>query len=102
MHAFTVGHGIRPLTELLDTLREADMRTLVDVRRFPASRRNPQFNQRPLEQALGDGIGLNNVNERLRTIYGVNYRLKLTSTPGAGTCARMEIPELSVPERVIA
>jgi two-component system LytT family sensor kinase len=55
-----------------------------------------------LEQALGDGIGLNNVNERLRTIYGVNYKLKLMSTPGIGTCARVEIPELSVPERVIA
>jgi two-component system LytT family sensor kinase len=55
-----------------------------------------------LEQALGGGIGLNNVNERLRTIYGVNYRLKLTSAPGEGTCARVEIPELSIPERVIA
>jgi len=26
-------------------LREAGARTVVDVRRFPASRRNPQFNQ---------------------------------------------------------
>ena len=32
MHVFTVGHGVRPLTELIDTLREADVRTLVDVR----------------------------------------------------------------------
>jgi len=55
-----------------------------------------------LEHALGDGIGLSNVNERLRTIYGANYHLKLTSTPGYGTCARVEIPELSVPERVTA
>jgi uncharacterized protein (DUF488 family) len=52
MHVFTVGHGIRPLTELIDTLRAADVRTLVDVRRFPASRRNPQFNQRPLRDGL--------------------------------------------------
>jgi two-component system LytT family sensor kinase len=55
-----------------------------------------------LEQALGGGIGLNNVNERLRTIYGANYRLKLTSSPGAGTSVRMEIPELSLLERVTA
>src|SRR4249920_2428935 len=52
-----------------------------------------------LENALGGGIGLSNVNERLRTIYGATYRLKLTSAPGRGTCARMEIPELAVPER---
>ncbi len=55
-----------------------------------------------LEHALGDGIGLSNVNERLRTIYGAHYHLKLTSVPGQGTCARVEIPELDVLERVTA
>jgi two-component system, LytTR family, sensor kinase len=55
-----------------------------------------------LEHAMGGGIGLSNVNERLRTIYGANYHLKLTSVPGQGTCARVEIPELAVPERVTA
>jgi len=55
-----------------------------------------------LEHALGGGIGLSNVNERLRTIYGAGCGLKLTSVPGAGTCASVEIPELIVPERVTA
>jgi len=55
-----------------------------------------------LEHAFGGGIGLSNVNERLRTIYGANCQLKLTSTPGAGTCASVEIPEMIVPERVTA
>ena len=55
-----------------------------------------------LEHALGGGIGLSNVNERLRTIYGVNYQLKLKSVPGQGTCVSLEIPELSIPERVTA
>jgi len=55
-----------------------------------------------LEQAFGGGIGLNNVNERLRTIYGANYRLRLTSEPGRGTCASLEIPELTLAERVTA
>ena len=55
-----------------------------------------------LEHALGGGIGLSNVNERLRTIYGATYLLKLTSVPGQGTCASVEIPELTVPERVTA
>ncbi len=42
------------------------------------------------------GIGLSNVRERLRVIYGAHCQLKLTSEPGKGTCARMEIPELAV------
>ena len=53
-----------------------------------------------LEQAFSGGIGLNNVNERLRTIYGAHYQLKLTSVPGRGTCASVEIPELAFPERI--
>ncbi len=55
-----------------------------------------------LERALGGGIGLTNVNERLRTIYGANCHLILTSEQGRGTCARLEIPELMLPERVPA
>jgi uncharacterized protein (DUF488 family) len=53
MHdVFTVGHGIRPLDELIETLRESSVETLIDVRRFPGSRRNPQFNWGPLRTAL--------------------------------------------------
>ena len=51
---FTLGHGVRPSVELATTLREAGVRTLIDVRRFPTSRRNPQFNQTPLRETLGD------------------------------------------------
>ena len=58
MRVFTVGHGVRPIEELLETLRWADVETLVDVRRFPGSRRNPQFNQNALADALAaSGIG---------------------------------------------
>ena len=52
MNVFTIGHGTRPLEELIATLSEAGVETLVDVRRFPGSRRNPQFNQGPLGDAL--------------------------------------------------
>jgi sensor histidine kinase YesM len=55
-----------------------------------------------LGRALGGGIGLSNVNERLRTIYGAGCQLKLSSEPGRGTCASVEIPELAIPERVTA
>jgi uncharacterized protein (DUF488 family) len=50
---FTIGHGVRSGEELIATLTEAGVRTLVDVRRFPGSRRNPQFNQEPLADSLG-------------------------------------------------
>src|SRR5919197_499595 len=47
----------------------------------------PGMSEERLEHALGGGIGLSNVNERLQTIYGTQYQLKLTSAPGKGTCA---------------
>jgi two-component system LytT family sensor kinase len=50
----------------------------------------------------GTGIGLRNVNERLRVIYGSNYQLQLDSVPGEGTCARIIIPEMSQPARMSA
>lgn len=49
---FTIGHSNRSLLEFIEVLRSADIRTLVDVRRFPASRRHPHFNIGPLRDAL--------------------------------------------------
>jgi len=58
VRVFTVGHGTRPIEELLEVLGEAGVRTLVDVRRFPSSRRHPQFDQPALAAAVeGAGIG---------------------------------------------
>jgi uncharacterized protein (DUF488 family) len=52
MRVCTIGHGTRPVEELVETLRRARVETLVDVRRFPGSRRNPQFNQEALAATL--------------------------------------------------
>ena len=57
VRASTVGHGTRPVEELLEMLGEAGVRTLVDVRRFPSSRRHPQFNQPELAAAL-EAVGI--------------------------------------------
>jgi two-component system LytT family sensor kinase len=54
------------------------------------------------ERIKDGGIGLRNVNERLRVIYGANYQLQLDSVPGEGTCARIVIPELIVPAKISA
>jgi uncharacterized protein (DUF488 family) len=48
----TIGHGTRPIEEFVGCLRDAAVRTLVDVRRFPSSRRNPQFNEDVLARSL--------------------------------------------------
>jgi len=55
-----------------------------------------------METESDSGIGLRNVNERLRVIYGAPYQLKLISQPGQGTSARIEIPELAAPDRASA
>jgi two-component system LytT family sensor kinase len=55
-----------------------------------------------LEQPMTSGIGLANVRERLRVIYGATYQLTLASEPGRGTRARIEIPELTVAEQITA
>jgi uncharacterized protein (DUF488 family) len=49
---YTIGHGRRPVSELLECLAEAEVETLVDVRRYPFSRRNPQFNKPALAAAI--------------------------------------------------
>ena len=49
---FTVGHSSHPIATFIDLLRAHRIDALVDVRSFPGSRRNPQFNQPALREAL--------------------------------------------------
>jgi two-component system LytT family sensor kinase len=58
--------------------------------------------QTRMEAESEGGIGLRNVNERLRVIYGAPYQLQLHSLPGEGTSARIEIPETVAPDRATA
>jgi uncharacterized protein (DUF488 family) len=54
---FTIGHSTRSLEELIEALKAHDIRTLVDIRSFPMSRRLPHFNREALEESLsGAGI----------------------------------------------
>ncbi|HEV2845739.1 MAG TPA: DUF488 domain-containing protein, partial [Thermoanaerobaculia bacterium] len=55
---FTLGHSTRAIGEFLDLLREHGVQVLVDVRRFPMSRRHPQFSRDSLAASLQEaGIG---------------------------------------------
>jgi len=42
-----------------------------------------------------EGIGLSNVRERLRVLYGTDFHLDMQSRPGEGTLIRIEVPELT-------
>ena len=39
------------------------------------------------------GIGINNVNERLKVLFGNDYRMSIDSRPGHGTQTEIELPE---------
>jgi len=55
-----------------------------------------------LNEPMSSGIGLANVRERLAVIYGDQYQLRLTSEPGRGTCARIDVPELTAVQQITA
>jgi uncharacterized protein (DUF488 family) len=52
VRVFTIGHGAREAEELVACLLEAGAQTLVDVRRYPGSRRHPQFSQEALAASV--------------------------------------------------
>ena len=54
----TIGHSNHPVDQFVGLLRQHGIESLVDVRRFPTSRRFPQFNHDNLTNSLADqGIG---------------------------------------------
>src|SRR5262245_13835185 len=51
---FTIGHSTHSIDEFLALLASHGIRVLADIRRFPGSKRLPQFNQGKLVSALKD------------------------------------------------
>jgi uncharacterized protein (DUF488 family) len=51
---FTIGHSNHPISTFIALLRAHKIEALADVRSFPGSRRNPQFNQPALKESLND------------------------------------------------
>ena len=47
-----------------------------------------------LAKLLENGVGVNNVNERLKVLFGTDYRMWIDSHPGKGTRIEIEVPEL--------
>jgi len=52
--------------------------------------------QTRLATLFEQGIGVSNVNERLKVLFGQDYRMWIDSKPGEGTRTGIEIPEVQV------
>lgn len=47
------------------------------------------------------GIGLNNVNERIKMFYGAKYGITVESKLGEGTCVNINVPKVSQPGGIV-
>jgi len=87
-----IRHGIGPKIEggtitlrATHSKRHLIVEVIDDGVGIPAERR---------DDILESGIGITNVNERLKVLYGQDSSMKIESHPGKGTEIRIEIPEL--------
>lgn len=68
---YTIGHSTHTLEEFIRMLQAFEIETLVDIRRFPGSRKYPQFNKENLAEGLqSSGISyvhLENLGGRRKT-----------------------------------
>ncbi|MDM7487271.1 DUF488 domain-containing protein [Rhodococcus sp. GXMU-t2271] len=73
----SVGHGRLDRTQLAELLHSAGVESLVDVRRFPGSRRNPDLSSDAMTQWLADA----GIDYRLERRLGGRRRLPAGTTP---------------------
>jgi uncharacterized protein (DUF488 family) len=73
---YTIGHGAKSAQQLTDALRRHDVTLLIDVRRFPGSRRNPDVSM----QAMPDWLAAAGITYRHEPDLG--GRRKPSTTPG--------------------
>jgi uncharacterized protein (DUF488 family) len=63
---FTIGHSTHPIERFIRLLSGSGVELVADVRRFPGSRRNPQFGGEALTASLGGaGIAYESLGEEL-------------------------------------
>jgi uncharacterized protein (DUF488 family) len=80
----TVGHSTHQADRFMKLLRAHRIALCGDVRRFPASRRHPQFNAGTLETTLADaGIGYEQLGDQLGGRRGA-----ASNSPSAGARAQ--------------
>jgi uncharacterized protein (DUF488 family) len=83
---FTIGHSTHPIAEFVALLRQVAVDLVVDVRSFPRSRTNPQFNADNLTGSLTEaGIAY----RHLRALGGRRHRSR-AAAPSPNTLWRNE------------
>jgi uncharacterized protein (DUF488 family) len=88
---YTVGHSTRTLDQLNALLEEHGVTQLVDVRHFPRSRRNPQFNQETLRADLpGRGIAYEWMGDTLGGFRPGGYQAYMQTAQFAAGIERLE------------
>jgi two-component system LytT family sensor kinase len=95
-----IRHGIGPKIEggtiTLRSRRQngrLSVEVIDDGMGFPDGRR-PEISE--------SGIGIRNVRERLKALYGQEFSFNIESIPGKGTAVCLEIPEVASPEKAAA
>jgi len=87
----TIGHSTRSLEEFIALLRELGVEAVADVRRFPRSRHNPQFNRETLEDSLAaEGIEYHWLGEDLGGYRSGGYEVYIKSNDFRKGLRRLE------------
>ncbi len=87
-----IKHGLAPKLEggqICLRTRRRDGRLVIEV-----DDNGLGISQQRMAQVYLEGIGISNVHERLRLLYGDDFRMDIQSQEGQGTQIRIEIPEL--------
>lgn len=88
-----IKHGLSPKLEgghIHLRTRRADGRLLIDV-----EDNGMGISADELSAVYAKGIGISNVHERLRLLYGDHFRMDIQSKLGEGTQIHIEIPDLA-------
>ena len=88
-----IKHGLAPRVEggqIHIRTRRRDGRLFLDI-----DDNGIGISPQRLNEVYGGGIGISNVHERLRLLYGDQFKMSIDSREGQGTQICIEIPELS-------
>jgi len=92
----SIKHGLGPRLEggeIHIRTRRVDGRLLIEI-----EDNGMGISTERLAEVYGGGIGISNVHERLRLLYGDQFKMDIRSREGQGTQIHIEIPELATAE----
>jgi two-component system LytT family sensor kinase len=92
----SIKHGLAPRLEggqIHLRARNFDGRLLIEI-----EDNGMGISPERLAEVYGGGIGISNVHERLRLLYGDQFKMNIRSKEGEGTQIHIEIPELATAE----